>query len=384
MSEVSSNISSYLLLKQLNSDDYVVFISQVFGFIYTSLCMFWLVCVTFDLISRLRIKRRLVTLNYLGSNNDYAHKLFQQRECILRNSIFLVFLCFEVVYGLIFNISEFLYMFYSPNGNSISIDFTCKLKPGTILADAHNNSLGMLLFKFFGWFVRYTSFSMLIWMFGATILHLSYAAKNKLNAKVILHFCLIGLTINIIMAIAIMIPYASLFGRIARSVMDQIAFLLVLYIVNKKFFPAMNSRIIDAFHFNNTVVYLQQKRLLSRYKALIYFLLFSFELYILKDLLIYNLFILFESICENSCWFRVTLSLPEFTISNSVNITLLKISEYLLLLTHLIDLMFYINIIAVNLLFVFVFLLKCIHRIGIYNRKKYRYRYQVFSSPLLS
>ena len=143
---------------------------------------------------------------------------------------------------------------------------------------------------------------MLIWMFGASLLHLSYAARNELRVKVILRFILIGLTINLIMAVPLIIPSVSLFGTIACGLINQISFFLVLYIARRKFFPAMNSRIIDAFHLNNTKVYLEQRRLLKRYKTLIYFLLFNFELNIMKNLLIYNLFMILESISVNSCW----------------------------------------------------------------------------------
>ena len=376
-------MSSYFELLD-SIDNYVLYICQVLAFVYALLCIFWLVYVICILDSKVRIKRRLVTLMYTKSELDYANHLFLQSETILRNSIFLVFLCFELVYYIITSLCELLSDFIPPPQSEVTIDPTCTLFNGTFLAQAYDNSWPLLLVKFFGWLIRDISFSMLIWMFGASLLHLSYAAKNIINANVIFRFSLIGLIVNTIMAVPIMIPYTSLFGKVAQSLMNQFSFFLVLYIANRKFFPAMNSRIIDAFHFNNTVVYLQQKKILSRYKALIYFLLFSFELYILKDLFIYKLYLTFQSICDNSCWFRVTLSLPEFTISNSVNILLLTINEYLLLLTHLIDLMFYINIIAVNLIFVFIILLKCIKRIDIYNRKKYRYRYQVFSASLLS
>ena len=85
------------------------------------------------------------------------------------------------------------------------------------------------------------------------------------------------------------------------SVMDQISILIAIYIAKRKFFPAMNSRIIDAFHYNNVRVYLEQKRLLYRYKVLICFLTFTFEIYILKNLILYNLFVIFESISVNPC-----------------------------------------------------------------------------------
>ena len=242
----------------------------------------------------------------------------------------------------------------------------------------------MFLLKLFGWFIRDVSFSMLIWMFGAFLLHLSYAARNELKVKVILRFILIGLIVNLIIAVPSMIPSIRLFGTITSSLINQISFFLVLYIAKRKFFPAMNSRIIDAFHLNNRKVYLEQRRLLKRHRILIYFMLFTYELYILKDLLFYNLYMIFESVCLNSCWFHVTLSFHSFTVSDSIYHVLFSFSLFLIISAHVIDLIFYFNIIIVNLVFIYILSLHCLKRMNFYNKKRYRYRYQGFSAPLLS
>ena len=181
-----------------------------------------------------------------------------------------------------------------------------------------------------------------------------------------------------------MIPSVSLYSIVSYTLNKQISLLFVLYIASRKFFPAMNSRIIDAFHLNNTKVYLEQKILLKRYKTLIFFLLFTFELNILKDLLIYDLYLIFESIIENSCWFHVTFSFPVFTISDSLSYVLLKISLYFSILTQLADLIFNFYMIVVNLIFIYIFFLQCLKRMNFYNKNIYRYRYQGFSAPLLS
>ena len=302
----SSNNTDYL--SSVSSDIY--YMIQIFGFVYTILCIFWLIYVISDIISQVRNKRRLVTLIYLDSSYDYANRLFMQKETILRNSIFLVFLCFELSYCLVFNIWGFLWILIPLPAIPVSIDPNCELISNTFLADAYDHRFGMILLRLFGLFIKNISFSMFIWMFGASLLHLSYAARNELRVKVILRFILIGLTIDLIIAVPLMIPSVSLFGIIAYGLINQISFFFVLYIANRKFFPAMNSRIIDAFHFNNTKVYLEQRRLLKRYKTLIYFLLFTFELNILKELLIYDLYLILESISVNSCWFHVTFFSP--------------------------------------------------------------------------
>ena len=309
----SSNNMDYLY--SVSNDVY--YMIQMLCFVYTLLCIFWLIYVICDIISQVRNKRRLVTLIYLDSGHDYANRLFMQKETILRNSIFLVFLCFELSYCLVFNIVGFLWLFNPLPALLISIDPNCELISGTFLAEAYDNRFGAIMIKLFGLIIKDISFSMLIWMFGASLLHLSYAARNELRVKVILRFILIGSTINLIMVVPLMIPSVSLFVKIAFCLKNQIILFFVLYIANRKFFPAMNSRIIDAFHLNNAKIFLEQRRLLKRYKTLIYFLLFTFELFILKDLLIYNLYLILDSISENSCWFHVTLYFPMFTISNS-------------------------------------------------------------------
>ena len=376
----SSNNMTYLY--SVSNDVY--YMNQMFGFVYTLLCIFWLIYVISNIISQVRNRRRLVTLIYLDSDHDYANRLFMQKETILRNSIFLVFLCFELSYCLVFNIFGFLWLFYPLPAIPVSIDPNCELISGTFLASVYDNRFGMILLTLFGLLIKDISFSMLIWMFGASLLHLSYAARNELRVKVILRFILIGLTINLIMAVPLMIPSVSLFGKIAYSLINQISFFLVLYIANRKFFPAMNSRIIDAFHLSNTKVYLEQRRLLKLYKTLIYFLLFCFELNILKDLLIYSLYMILESISVNSCWFHVTFSFPVFTISDSLSYILCRISLSLLISTRVIELIFNSNMIVINLIFIYVLFLKCLKRMNFYNKKIYRYRYQGFSDPLLS
>ena len=377
----SSNSSNNIYL--LFVSEHIYYMDQIFGFAYALLCIFWLIYVICDIISQVRNKRRLITLIYLDSGHDYANRLFLQKETILRNSIFLVFLWFELGYCLFINIVEFLWLFKSLRPIPVSIGSNCELISGTFLDNVYDHRFGVILVRLLGIFFGDFSFSMLIWMFGASLLHLSYAARNDLRVKVILRFILIGLIINLIMVVPLMIPSVSLFGFIVSSLINQISFFFVLYIASRKFFPAMNSRIIDAFHLNNTKVYLEQRRFLKRYKTLIYFLLFTFELFILKDL-IYNLYIILESISKNSCWFHVIFSFPVFTISDSLIHVLYRISLCLFISARVIELIFYCNMIVVNLVFIYIFFLRCLKRMNFYNKKIYRYRYQGFSDPLLS
>ena len=381
----SSNLSSTSeifenagFIESVNNKSYIVV--QAVGFIYTLVCVFWLVHVIYKLIALIRNRKSLINLSYLNTEHDYKFRVFMHRESILRNSIFLVFLFFELDYSLTINIFGIPFSFF--NFQNIPIGPNCTLKTGTFLGLAYDNKLGIIMIYIIC-ILGDVSFSMMIWLFGVSLFHLSFAARNELRVKSVLHYILLGLVINLILMAFVLIPYTSIFGIIARSVMDQISILIAIYIAKRKFFPAMNSRIIDAFHYNNVRVYLEQKRLLYRYKVLICFLTFTFEIYILKNLSIYNLCAIFDSISWNPCWFHVTLHLPTFKLSQSTNNILYLIVGYLSIIVHLTDIVVYINFILVNLTLIYC-TTKIYFKRMFCKKKTNCYRYQVLSASLLS
>ena len=383
----SSNLSStsdifenaeFLLF--VGNKSYIVV--QAVGFIYTLVCVFWLVYVIFKLIALIRNRKSLVNLSYLNTEHDYKIRIFMHRESILRNSIFLVFLFFELAYCLIINIVGIPFAFFNFQNIQIPIGPNCTLETETFLGLAYDNRFGMIIINISS-ILKTVSFSMMIWLFGVSLFHLSFAARNELRVKGILHYILFGLVINLILMVFVLIPYTHLFGTIALSVMDQISILIAIYIAKRKFFPAMNSRIIDAFHYNNVRVYLEQKRLLHRYKVLICFLTFTFEIYILKNLIIYNLCVILDSINWNPCWFHVTLHLPTFKLSQSTNNILYLIADYLIIIGYLTDIVVYINFILVNLTLIYC-TTKIYFKRMFCKKKTNCYRYQVLSASLLS
>ena len=304
------------------------------------------------------------------------------KETILRNSIFLLFLCFEMTYSLTTNIFGIIYSFVNHQNTSIQIAPNCTLETWTFLGLAYNNRFGRIMLNMSS-ILEDLSFSMMIWLFGASLFHLSFAARNELRVKGIIHYILLGLVINLILMGFVLIPYTTLFAAIAHSVMDQISILIAIYIAKRKFFPAMNSRIIDAFHYNNVIVYLEQKRLLYSYKVLICFLTFTFEIYILDNLIIYNLYVILDSITWNPCWFHVTLHLPVFKLSQSTYNILNLVIYYLSMIGVLTDIVVYVNFILVNLTLIYCTTKICFKRI-FWRKKRNCYRYQVLSASLLS
>ena len=145
----------------------------------------------------------------------------------------------------------------------------------------------------------------------------------------------------------------------------------------------MNSCIIDTFHYNNVRVYQEQKWLLSWYKVLICFLTFTFEIFILKNLRLYNLFVIFESISMYSCWFNVTYYFPVFSLLETTQHILHQISFYFQILGNLTDIFVYLNFNLINLLLIYFITRKNFKRMPCCS-KKYRYCYQVYCAPLLS
>ena len=383
----SSNLSSTSeifenagFLNSVDNKSYIVV--QMFGFIYTLVCVFWLVYVIYKLIALIRNRKSLINLSYLNTEHDYRIRIFMHRESILRNSIFLVFLFFELAYCLMINIYGIPFAFLNYQNASIQIAPNCTLDTWTFLGFSYNNRFGIILLNM-SCILGDLSFSMMIWLFGVSLFHLSFAARNELRVKSVLHYILLGLVINLFLITFASIPYTSIFGAIAEGLMDQISILIAIYIAKRKFFPAMNSRIIDAFHYNNVRVYLQQKRLLYRYKVLICFLTFTFEIYILKNLILFNLDMIFESISLNSCWFHVTLHLPTFKLSQSTNNILNVIGYYLSIIGYLTDIVVYINFILVNLTLIY-YNTKMYFKRMFCKKKTNCYRYQVLSASLLS
>ena len=355
---------------------------QAVGFIYTLVCVYWFVHVIYKLITLIRSRKSLINLSYLNTEHDYKIRIFMHRENIIRNSIFLVFLFFELAYCLTINIYGISFSFFIYQNESIRIAPNCTLYTWTFLGLAYDNRFGIIILHM-SCILGDLSFSMMIWLFGVSLFHLSFAARNELRVKGVLHYILLGLVINLIQMVFALIPYTHLFGSIAQRVMDQISILIAIYIAKRKFLPAMNSRIIDAFHYNNVRVYLEQKRLLYRYKVLICFLTFTFEIFILKNLTLYNLDIITGSISLNPCWFHVALHLPTFELSQSTSNILYLMSSYLSIIGYLTDIVVYINFILVNLTLIY-----CTTEIyfkRMFCKKKTNcYRYQVLSASLLS
>ena len=233
-----------LILKSIENKLY--FIDEIFA-VYTTISICWLVYVATYIFIQIRRKRKLLQLMRYNYSDQYQNYLFMLKEIAFRSFIFLLFLCFEVAYCTMINIYGHLKLFIEPEQICIPIAPNCSLSSGSYLGTAYDDRFVSIVLDILYSLTDY-SFSMMVWLFGASLLHLSYAARDELKMKKVLMYILLGMIFKILLAIPETIPFTSIFGTIAQSVMDQFSFFVVLYIAKRKFFPAMNSRVIDAFH----------------------------------------------------------------------------------------------------------------------------------------
>ena len=159
--------------------------------------------------------------------------------------------------------------------------------------------------------------------------------------------------INLIIAVGNIIPYTSLVFAVIQSIMDQIIFFIVLYVVRKKFFPAMRSRGRYALQNIDTekrkrIESRKQETLLKLYKYVIVFSMITFEMRILKDLVFYNGYIILESISRNPCWFTVTYQLPVFQLSPPTVSIMSYIGLWFLIAVRFIDIIVFFNFTVMN------------------------------------
>ena len=111
-SNQSSNSDNFDIITVLRFvGNKVYFVEQFIGFIYSLVCAFWIVYVSCDLFTKMRKVRKLNNLTYFKPNPDFQNCIFVFRETILRNSIFLLFHCFEIIFSLTTNISGITYIF---------------------------------------------------------------------------------------------------------------------------------------------------------------------------------------------------------------------------------------------------------------------------------
>ena len=349
---------------------------RILSIIYFISCVFWLFYITHDIHFQLRYKRSLLK-RFSSSDSDLIqNKLFQCREILVRHSIFLFFLSFEICFSILSNLIGAYSLIHLKTFPLYPLHYNCT----EIVHIYTEHSIGFssisTLLVSFAHLSRF-SFSMMIWLLGASLIHLSIAARNKLRISALVQFIFGGVLLNVFILAAMLNIYPWMYAKIVQGLMDQVSMIIVLYISRKKFFPAMNSRVIDAFHLNSFQVYNKQKRLLRRYKVLVNFLLITFELYVLTDLFLYNIYLILHNLGVNSCLNQSYLIFPVPGYSTAE--FLYSTSYIFLLFLPLVDSIVYFNMCLVNFAFI------CSLAIRFVRRRfflRLPHRFHVLATPL--
>ena len=347
---------------------------------YTTICIFWMIYVTYQIYWQMLQKRLLLENRCREDASSLQPKIFSRDEAKVRYLIFIVFLLFELVFC-ITTINDFLSDHYGdPVTISERIGANCTLHSDTFIGslyDFRGNSVFLTINMYF----LELSYSMMVWMFGASLLHLSYAARNEIKTKNICKFFLVGFVFKAIIILFKAIPYTGLFGEILQNLTDVCIFFVVLCIAKRKFFPAMHSRVKEAFNIYGIRGYYEQKQFLKNYRRISTFLMTTFGIFALKSIFLNSGFVLIESISEDSCWFHATYGFPKFTIPKSIKNEFLLIEEYLLLLANLLDFVTYFNFVVVNIVCIYIVVRKYITQTLIKPRC-YRYRLCYYEASL--
>ena len=261
----ASNSSMDMFLEEVQ--DAVFYPVKILGLLYTFSCVFFLLYIIRDTNLQLKKKKKMISRT---TSDQHVYLLNEQ---LVRNVIILIFLFFETTFstfGFIFGMYNLSLSIFSDYGQ-----FDMKTGYDRFITPILSNLISF-------------SFSMMLCLFGVSILQLSYAAKNQLNVRNLIKFILIGSFANLVILIANYVFPRIIYTFIHIS-LYHITLIVALYIAKRRFFPAMNSRIIDAYHLHlpNTDGYLKQKSYLKRYKKLIPFILVTFELYVFKDTLLF-------------------------------------------------------------------------------------------------
>ena len=349
ISSASDSDLNGLIHVLLDFNNYSYYVSQFFTFFYSLSSCIWLLYAIGKIHSNLKQKRILEAKRSYGALLDIEldNKILSTKLSLLRFGVFSVFAAFEIFFGLNIN----LYGMFQGSIHSIPIDIgsNCTLEPDTYLGIFYDLTLVIFLTNLMAVFQSF-AFALLIWMFGVSLLNLSHAAFNQIYVKKIIKYISIGILINAVITVGRIIPYTSLFSMIFQSIINQFSLFIALYIAKKIFFPALNSRIKSASQ-NRCVngEYRELRRLAQRYKYLVTFFLVTFELAVLKDLIFYNGYIIFESISANACWFSVTYQFPVFQLPTSVIDKLFCISQWLIVIVRVIDIVVYFNLTLINI-----------------------------------
>ena len=307
-------------------------------------------CLVIESLDVFRKRKRRFASSFIFPC-DEIFQIFLINESIVRYCIYFLLLLFEFLYFSCQTINSVIYAVYLHKPDSIqtqTLQDNCTLAPDSLLAlifDAQPVSIAYTCINSFGRF----AFAMIAWLLFVTILHLIFAAKNKINPRVIVCSALYGILQELIILPFLLSEYLSIFGIILQSFVDQM--IVVICIFSASYFFKLIHPKTEPLFVIRSEGYPRRKQLKSQFKFLIIFLLILLECYAIKDLVFYNIYAMLESVSLNTCWFHSTFNFNRISFSlHSVSIMSL-ISSFCLIVSRVLELFFSSGLLFVNAYF---------------------------------
>ena len=193
-----SNYSEKVLIAINN---YLYYPGQALLLIYVFSSCIWLFCVIHKIHSHLKEKRLLEAKRSSGillNPIELEYKISSVKSELLRFWISFIFFFVEILYGLDLNIYG-LFVGHISHG-SVNLGYNCTLQANTYLARQYVLEPDYILTNVLIVLSRF-AYSLMIWLFGITLLNLSHAALERIHVKKIIKYILIVFFIYLIIAV---------------------------------------------------------------------------------------------------------------------------------------------------------------------------------------
>ena len=314
---------------------YSYYFERILQIIYTVTCLLWLLYVICVILYLLR--RRITSHKGVEySHYEFEDQIFKLDETLSRFVIFFVFLFFETIFCLSSNIYTFTYFLLANIlPAAMPVEYICVTQLDSSTSDTYEHQIGVIILNFLFSFENF-SFTMMIWVLTVFQLHLCYASRNELRIKQVCQFLLFGLTLNFVVLIFMLVPYTNILGKIAQTIMSIVSYIILLYVGKYKCIPALKDGVKEACRVQSNNVY-HRKNYLRQFKILFIILSLAFLIFLVRDLISYNIFIANESVVMNPCWLHDAYNSHYLNMYvRTINFVVSK-SQYLLVLVHVLD-----------------------------------------------
>ena len=359
------------------------YFSQAVCSLYFLSCIFCWIYKIREIYFHFKQRVLVIRLSRHSANQEgFKEKVAGHDDCIVRNVVHLLCVMFEIMFSLSLNLYGVYFItttLYLPP-TSIPISRNCSLIANSFLTEYYDFRVGSVILNLLS-FMKSFSFSMMLWLFSASLYNWSYAARNMLRVKILTRFVLIATLTNLSTATLAFIPYTSLFGKITQSLLDSYCVYIAFYIARNKYTLAMNSRIAEAYHHCSEEGYLKRRNLLKLNRILVFLIIASLGIYVHNNLFVFIPYAILNSISLNSCWFYVTYHIPMFELSEPVVTVLLFISNYLWLFYRFIEVFVFVCFTFLNLVNIYQICLLAPRKISFLRKNYYLHE---LSTSLLS